>query len=68
MPEDATGFTSELILPVCLRIVSQPPEFSYHNYRSVKSNSLLTTGKKIQETRQEGEPVLGMPAVCRRFH
>ncbi len=29
--------------------------FQYHNYRSVKSNSLLTTGKKIQETRQENE-------------
>ena len=55
MPVDATWVPSELVLSVCFRIVSQPPEIAYHNYRFIKSNSLLTTGKEIQETRQDIE-------------
>jgi hypothetical protein len=30
-------------------------ELAYHNYRFLESNSLLTRGKKIQETRQKKE-------------
>jgi predicted RNA-binding Zn-ribbon protein involved in translation (DUF1610 family) len=55
MPVEVPSFAPELLFPICLCSISPLLVVAYHNYRFPKSNSLLTTGKKIQETRLKNE-------------
>jgi hypothetical protein len=55
MPVDIPSFNPERLFPIGLRSMSALSELAYHNYRFLESNSLLTRGKKIQETRQKKE-------------
>lgn len=55
MPVFATDFTFELVLPMHFPIILRAVESVYHISVFPKSNSLLTTRKKIKETRQANE-------------
>jgi hypothetical protein len=55
MPVGVPSFNPELLFPIGLLSISLLYGLAYHNYRFLESNSLLTRGKKIQETRQKSE-------------